>query len=120
MKIETKFIAMIILAICGILFTSCGLDTRATPDGCLLAGKAREDGTKVYAGYCQDGRYLAQWDAVQTDGSEVQIRYTRHKDGRTSIEYQSGTLWLRWDDKSGVQIGPVPDVATEQVARSNI
>ena len=120
MKIETKFIAMIILAICGILFTSCGLDTRISPDGCVLAGQTQDNGSKVYAGVCQDGRYLAQWDAEQSDGSEVQIRYTRHKDGRTSIEYQSGTLWLRCDDKSGVQIGPVPDVATEQVARSNL
>lgn len=120
MKIETKFIAMIILAICGILFTSCGLDTRATPDGCLLAGKAREDGTKVYAGYCQDGRYLAQWDAVQTDGSTVKIRYTRHKDGRTSIDYFSGELWLRWDEKSGVQIGTLPDAAAQPAASTDL
>lgn len=120
MRIEIKFIVAIIIAVFGMSLTSCGLDTRISPDGCVLAGQTQDNGSKVYAGLCQDGRYVAQWEAEQSDGSEVQIRYTRHKDGRTSIEYQSGTLWLRWDDKSGVQIGPVPDVATEQVARSNI
>lgn len=38
------------------------IDVRTTVDGCLLAGSTTDDGRKIYAGMCADGRYIAKWD----------------------------------------------------------
>lgn len=115
MKYPNKMI-LIAIALLGIvaLTPSCGLNislnTRTTDDGCVLVGQKLENGSKVYAGICQDGRYVAQWDAVQTDGTEVEVRFTRYKNGVTGVAYRSGDTWISWDEKSGVQIGQPPVV----------
>lgn len=95
---------------------SCG-GLAITPDGCVL-GTYTKNGQTYKAGPCvgetidEDGRnqierFRVQWD--NTEGQTLQATYWVKKGKPVEIQYQSANgIWLKWDSKSGVLIGPVP------------
>ena len=98
-----------VLVLLSVLISSCtgNLDTRFTPDGCLLIGKKIEDKGTFYVGTCNDGRYLVEGDIEQPDGSIVVVQGARHKDGLIVISYKTPAGFVEWSPKSGVLIGNV-------------
>ncbi len=54
---------------------SLNIQGEVTPDGCLLAAApVAEDGRAVRAGWCADGRWVAEWSQPQPDGSTIRVR----------------------------------------------
>ena len=64
----------------------------------------------VWAGFCQDKRFLIEWVERQPDGRQVSVRAVRTGEGEYRILYMTPDGWAQWSSKSGVVIGPVPEL----------
>lgn len=120
-----------LLLLCALALVSCravDLQTRFTADGCVLVGRSFDhdpEGAEVlnlaplvekkerrgtaWVGICMDGRWIAQWESEQLDGTTVTLQFTRYPDKRSELAYKTPGGWVAWGPKSGIQIGPVPD-----------
>lgn len=108
---KLQAVALPFLALAALTLPSCS-GIGVTEDGCVLAAH-RHEGNTYFAGPCvgpdgQVNRFRVQWQNATGD----RLRATYPLNGsaaRAVIEYQaSGGLWVRWDGKSGVLLGPTP------------
>ena len=102
-----------------LLFLSCGYPIVISEDGCILQSYT-QDGQTYYAGPClgdkgQIDRGRFQWD--NQDGVTLRLTVSNK---RTYVEYltETGGIWVEWDEKSGVVLGPVPVEAENHLENS--
>lgn len=114
--VNANKVSMILLSFLSLLFVSCA-GVRITPDGCVL-GTYTKDGQTYLAGPCigerldedsrnQIDRFQVRWE--NADGQNLRATYWIEWEKPVQIEYmlESG-IWVAWDAKSGITIGPVP------------
>lgn len=114
---KTGYIKTLVLFLgVSFLFPSCA-GIEVTPDGCILGTYTRGNQTYL-AGPCvgqkpgKDGkpqvdRFQVKW--VNHDGQTLRATYWIEAKKKIEIEYQlANGIWIAWDSKSGVLIGPVP------------
>jgi hypothetical protein len=94
---------------------------QVTPDGCVLGTYTANNQTYL-AGPCigseldengrnQIDRFQVIWQ--NHDGQTLRAVYWLESKRKTQIEYRlANGLWLSWDSKSGILIGPVPPEVT--------
>lgn len=111
-------LACLLLASCSVNLAEKIIPPRFTPDKCILLGVKTERGV-YWAGTCEDGRYLVQWDAPQTKNPPITIQWTRHPNGSNSFAYKTDSGFIEWSSKSGISLGPVPAVVAPQAIALN-